>query len=339
MKEERTGASIADSLPYMIWGQAINQAVYIVARLRIADLLESGPKTAEVLAERTGVDPVYLGRVLRALTGFDVFREDEDRRFHIGSMGERLTSSHPQSLRAMAEMNSSPFLWGAWGRMFDAVKNGAPAFDQLHGESLFDYLARSPEDAALFNEAMSSRSLPEGTKLLEEYDFGSATRVIDVGGGHGALLKTILEAHPHLTGVLADLEVVLDGADIIRESAVADRCELVVTDFFEEVPAGGDLYLLKEILHDWNDEQCLTILRNCRKAMREGGRVVHIGAVLGPSNVPDMGKWTDLTMLTFLPGRERTEAEFEALYQAAGFEMTMVLRIAGNWGIVEGTAT
>lgn len=332
----RAAEPVGMSLAHMVWGQAINQAVYVVARLGIADLLQDGEKTAEELAAAVGANPVNLGRVLRALTTLGVFREDEAGRFTVGPEGARLAADHPRSLRAMALMISAPFCWRAWGQMYDAVKTGTPAFDQVHGQSLFQYLRHNPEDAALFNAAMTVGTTGVVERILEVYDFSGCSRVVDVGGGHGALLRGILEQYEHLTGVLSDLPEVIAGADLLRDSPAAGRCELVAMDFFTGVPAGGDVYILKEILHDWNDEQVLAILRNCREGIREGGRVLHIGSVLAPPNLPDMGRWTDLTMLTFLPGRERTEAEFRELYAAAGFRLSRVIPIVEDWCIVEG---
>lgn len=321
----------------MLWGQALAQAVYVVTKLGVADELQDGPKTAAELAEAVGADPVNLGRVLRALTAFSLFTEDEQGRFATTERGQLFAADHPLTRRPMALLQSAPFLWPVWGNMLEAVMTGRPAFDAVHGQPFFRYLADCPDDGALFNAAMTGGAASTG-KIVESYDWSRFRKVVDVGGGHGGLLRSLLTAHAHLTGVLADQPHVVDGAATLRESEVAGRCEFVGIDMFKGVPAGGDVYVLKEILHDWDDGQALQILRNCRAAMAAGATVLHIGTVLLPSNYADPGKLVDLTMMTMLTGRERTESDLRDLYAAAGFDLVGTHWIAPGYGLVEGRA-
>jgi hypothetical protein len=266
-----------------------------------------------------------------------LFTEDERGRFAPTAYGELLQSDHPQSVRALAVMYGEPFFWRSWGSFYETVKTGTPAFDQAHGEPLFDHLARHPADAAVFNAAMVSVSNLDLPAILEAYDFSSFAKIVDVGGGHGMMLRSILERHPGCRGILCDLPPVIAGAATIRESAAAARCELVGADFFQWVPAGGDAYLLKRVLHDWDDDQAVRILQSCRRAIAAGGKVLVMDAVVKPSNEPDPAKWMDLNMLTLLSGRERTAAEFDELYARAGFRLTQIVP-AMRVSIVEGVA-
>lgn len=335
LEEPRTSQPQEPALAHMIWGLAISQALYVAAKLAIVDHLQDGSRTAQDIADTVGAHEPSLRRLLRALTTVNILTEDEHGRFSATALGEQLRSNHPQSERAMAILMGSPFVWQPWGRLYDAIKTGTPAFDHVFGESFFEYLERTPQDGAVFNVAMTRGSSNHVPAILAAYDFADCTKIVDVGGGHGALLRGILEQYPHLTGVLCDLPSVVAAAYELQNSSVADRCEFAGTDMFQSVPAGGDVYILKSILHDWNDAQALQLLRNCRRAIRHDGKLLHIGTVLKPSNEPDFGKWLDLTMLVLLPGRERTEAEFRELYAAAGFHLTRVIATDGPT-IVEG---
>ncbi len=327
------GASLTD----MIWGLAISQALYVAARLAIVDHLQDGPKTAHEIAAAIGAHELSLQRLLRVLTTIDILTEDASGRFTATALGEQLRSDHPQSKRAMAILMGSPFVWQPWSHLHESIMTGTPAFDHVFGQPFFEYLERTPQDGAVFNTAMTSGSSNDVPAILAAYDFSGCAKIVDVGGGEGALLRGILEQYPHLTGVLCDLPSVVAAAHELRQSSVADRCEFVGTDMFQSVPAGGDVYILKSILHDWNDAQALKLLQNCRQAITDHGKLLHIGTVLKPSNEADFGKWLDLTMLVLLPGRERTAAAFRELYAAAGFDLTLVIEMEGPT-IVEGTA-
>jgi hypothetical protein len=319
----------------MISGCLRTQAVRVVAKLGIPDLLRDGPQSAEALATSTGAHEPSLRRLLRALTTTGLFTEDDTGCFAMTPMGEVLRTDHPQSIRAFAILMGEPMIWQAWGAVETAILTGEPAFDRVYGASFFAYVDQRPEEAHLFNEAMTSLSREDLPAILAAYDFSGCARIVDVGGGQGLLLRGILERYPDASGVLFDLPTVLKDADAFTQSSVVDRCEVVGGDMFRSVPSGGDTYLLKMIIHDWNDTEAIRILRNCRQAMAADGKVLVCDAVLRPSNVPDPAKWADLNMLVLVTGRERTEDEFRGLYAAAGLHLTRVIP-AGGLSILEG---
>ena len=321
-------------LAQMVWGSMLTQALHVTARLGVVDVLRDGPKTAGEVAAATHAHPAAVARLLRFLTAVDVLAEDGDGRFSATALGDLLRSDHPQSARALAMMYGSPFCWRAWGDLYETVKRGGPAFDRVHGESFFDHFGHDADDAAIFNAAMTSLSTVDLPVVLDAYDFSGFAKIVDIGGGHGALLRGILERCPNATGVLADVPSVL-ATSALAGSVVGGRCEAVATDMFASVPAGGDAYVLKRILHDWSDAESSRILRNCRRAIAPHGKLLVMDAVVMPSNRPDPAKWMDLNMMVLLTGRERTEREFAELYASAGFRLTRVIP-AGRLSIVEG---
>jgi SAM-dependent methyltransferase len=228
--------------------------------------------------------------------------------------------------------------WKPWGDLYDTIRTGEVAFDRTHGTSFFDYLAKHPDDAAVFDAAMSSfvQLIPG---ILAAYDFSRFERVVDVGGGQGTLLHEILSANPKLHGILADLPAVVAGATALGTGATAKRCEIVGIDFFKEVPEGADAYVMKAVVHDWNDDAAVKILKNCRRAIRDRGKLLLIEQVLKPPNEPALGRFMDLTMLVGLTGRERTEAEFAALLREGGFSLTQVIPTSGLLSIIESQPT
>ena len=321
----------------MISGFIASQALYVAAKLRVFDVIRDKPKTAIEIAKATGSHEPSLRRLLRFLTAVAVLVEDDQGCFSSTEMGNLLRSDHPDSARPWAVLFGEPFIWQSWGNLYETVKTGVPGFDRAHGEGFFDYLARHSQDAATFNAAMTSSSRDELAAILSAYDFHLFTKVVDVGGGQGALLRGILEQCPGVRGVLCDLPSVVAGTSELRHPGVASRCEFVGGDFFKAVPAGGDAYILKKIVHDWNDADVLRILQNCRRAIAPGGKLLVIEAVVQPSNQPDSVKWKDLNMLTLVTGRERTLAEFGELYGAAGLRLTRVVP-AMSLSIIEGVA-
>lgn len=322
-------------LGQMIWGLTVSQALYAAAKLGIFDVLRDGRKGPAEIAEATGADWLALRRLCRALTTIDILSEDGHGRFTATAMGELLRSDHPQSMRAMALLMGSPFKWRAWGELCEAITTGRPAFDHVFGESFFEYLEQRPQDASVFNQAMTSATSGDVPAILAAYDFSGFRKVVDVGGGHGALLRGILERCPDTTGVLCDVPSVVAEASQSRGTLVADRCDFVGVDMFQSVPVDGDAYVLKAIIHDWGDDEAIHILRNCRQGIRDAGRALIIELVIKPSNQPDFAKWLDLNMLVILQGRERTEEEFRDLYAAAGFRLSRIIP-AGGLSIIEG---
>jgi hypothetical protein len=334
-EETMTSPPPAAALGQLIWGFTVSQALYTAAKLGIADVLRNGPKSPSEIADAVGADELALHRLCRALTTINILTEDAQGGFATTAMGELLSSDHPQSMRPMAILMGSPFVWRPWGELSEAIVTGMPAFDQVYGETFFEYFGRRPEDASVFNEAMSGATSDQLPAILAAYDFSGFSKIADVGGGQGALLRGILEQYPNATGVLCDVPSVVAEASEIRGTSVADRCEYVGADIFQSVPLGADAYILKAIVHDWSDAQSIQILLNCRQAIRDDGKILLIELVIKPSNEPDFAKWLDLNMLVVLPGRERTEEEFRDLYAAAGFQLTRIIP-TGGVSIIEG---
>lgn len=327
------------ALMHMITGGWRMLALTVVTRLGVPDHLVAGPLTAEALAERSGANADALYRVLRALTADGLFTVDAERRFALTDMGKLLTSDAPHSLRGMALWLGSPLNVHTWESLEHSVRTGEPAFEHVHGVKLFEYLAdpAHAEIAGIFNDAMSSNSRNESHALVQAYDFSHARCIVDVGGGHGLLLRTVLGAAPQARGVLFDLPAVVAGARApLQVAGLSERVELVGGSFFDAVPSGGDVYLLKHVIHDWRDEKAQAILRRVREAMAADGRLLLLETVIPSHSGPYHGKMLDLQMLVVTDGgRERTEEEFRALLDAAGFELTRVVPTAGPLCAVE----
>jgi hypothetical protein len=312
-----------------------SEAIHVAATLGIADLLGDGPRSAEDLAGATGTHAPTLRRVLRALASVGVFAEGEGR-FHQTPLSEYLRTDAPGSVRAWAAQIGRPYHWNSWGHLLHSVETGEPAFKELYGTTPWEYRAANPEDDAVFNAAMSSPSTTVGEAVVRSYDFSGIGTLVDVGGGEGALLAGILAANPTLRGILFDQPRVVEGAGLLERAGVAERCEVVGGSFFEAVPAGADAYLLKSVIHDWDDAEAGRILLKCREAMADGGRLLVVEPIIGPPNEPDPAKFSDLNMLVMLGGRERTAEDFERLYAAAGFELSGIVRTGSPFAIIEG---
>jgi len=298
-------------------------AVYAACKFRIPDRLLSGALSDAQLAESAGVHCESLYRILRALSVLQVVAENEPRMFSLTPLGRVLVSSAPDSLYPAAMMSGDEF-YRAFSCLADAVATGTPAFDIAYGEPLFDYLERHPHRAELFNLTMQNTN-DAGELVANVYDLRNARLLIDVGGGLGQLLVPLLRAHPETHGVVFDLPSAIAQATRVDVSGdVRGRLEYSVGDFFESVPAGGDVYLLSQVLHDWSDESARRILLNIRRAMVGSARLLMIERVLPMDGTPSPGKITDLTMLATTQGRERTEAEIRALAAAAGLGVTMI---------------
>jgi SAM-dependent methyltransferase len=313
----------------LVWpGGIAVQAINVAAKLGLADQLAAGPKTVGELAEATQVHPTSLARVLRALTSLGVFVEDTSRRYCQTPLSEALRADHPESVRPLAMMMGARFFWEPIGRLDDSVRTGQTAFERVYALSFFRHLAEHPEDAAVFNAAMSS--MPSyNADIVAAYDFSNFRRIVDVGGGHGALLAAILEANPQPRGVLHDLPSVVAGASTLRSEVIAGRYDIVAGDFFDRVPEGGDAYVLKGIIHDWPDETAVEILKNCRRAIRPDGTLIVVDNVLTGSDDPGRALM-DLLMMVLTGGRERTEREFRSLLHDARFALTRVISTRGH---------
>ena len=319
----------------LIWpGAFVVQSIYVVARLGIADLLELESRTADELAEMTQVHASSLKRVLRALTTLGVFAEDTDGRFRHTELSQTLRADHPESVRAWALMLGAHFVWRPVGDLYESVRTGTPGFRRLYGERFFEWAKTHPEDGAVFNAAMTSGSAQRLPAILAAYDFSRFERIVDVGGGHGALLAGLLAVSRRARGVLFDLPNVVTGAEPLRVSGIAERCEIVAGDFFESVPADGDAYILSRVIHDWDDAAALKILGNCRRAIRAHGRLLLIEGVSKPPNEPDPNKFLDVWFIGG-GGCERSEVEYRALLRGGGFELVRMVSTGGPSAILE----
>lgn len=312
-------------------------AVYVAAKLGIADLLADGPKSTEYLAVATSTHELSLYRALRAIASVGIFTENDGRTFANTPMSETLRSDHPNTVRDLTIWLGDPEHWNAYGEFMHSVKTGEPAWDKHHGEPVFQYLFKTnPALGDIFNRAMTSYSHQTIGPLLEAYDFSGASVIADIAGGFGHLLGAVLEKNPNVKGVLFDLPEVLEGAPKMLESyGVTDRVELVSGDFTEAIPVVADVYILKHIIHDWYDEKDRIILGNIRDNMPEGAKVLIIETVIPTGNDPHFSKIIDLEMLAAPGGMERTAEEFENLLNSSGLKLTRIIPTQGLMSIIE----
>jgi hypothetical protein len=321
----------------MMTGYWVSQAIHVAAKLGLADVLQDGPKSSEELARAVGADPRALYRLLRALASVGVFSETEERRFGLTPLAGYLQSGTPGSLRSYAIGLCESWFWRPWGDLLYSVQTGQPAFDHLYGMGSFEYFAQHPEAATVYNEIMTVVMGQLAPAVVTAYDFSPFHRIVDVGGGHGALLIAILQANPALHGVLFDLPHVAQSASQRLETVeISGRCEIANGDFFQGVPAGGEIYILCQILHDWDDSRAVAILKNVHQALPVKGKVLIVEQVLPRGNNPHPGKWADLTMLVRLGGRERTEDEFRSLLGQAGLAFSKVVPTKSAVCVIEG---
>ena len=331
-----TGASPPPApLLQMMTGYWVSQALYVAAKLGIADLLADGPVDCEDLAAATDTHAPSLQRVLRALASVGVFTEVSPGSFALTPLAELLRSETPGSMRALAIMYAEE-QYRAWGELLHSVRTGEMAFDHQFGMGYFEYLAQHPEADRVFNEAMTGWTHQLVGAVVDAYDFSPFKTVVDVGGGYGALLAAILRSNPSTRGILFEQpHVVASAEEQLAAAEVADRCTFVGGDFFAAVPSGGDAYVLSQILHDWDDERCVAILGQCRRAMPDHGKLLVVELVLPEGDEPFLGKWLDLHMLVLLGGRERTAAEYDTLFRAAGFKLARVVPTPPGPSVVE----
>jgi O-methyltransferase domain/Dimerisation domain len=320
-------------------GYQVTQAIHVAATLAIADELGAAEKTSDELAAATGSDPETLYRLLRALASVGVLEERSERRFALTPVGECLRRDAPESLAGWAAYVGLPDHWQAWGALLHSVQTGENAFPHVHGANVWEYRVQHPEVSAVFDRAMQDVTRLANDALLDAYDFGRFATVIDIGGGNGTLLAGLLQRYPSMQGALFDQPHVVARADeVFRRAGVADRARIVAGNFFEEVPEGGDAYLLKAIIHDWEDQESASILRNCRHAIADAdGVVLLVERELGPPNEEPGAKFSDLNMLVAPGGRERTIDEYRQLLASAGFRLDRVTPTARGLNIIEGS--
>jgi len=320
----------------IISGFWIARCVYVLAKLRLADLIKDGPKSIDDLAAATNTHAPSLFRVLRALASVGVVTQDGNR-FGGTPLSDTVSSDAHGSIRAFAMTELGEEHYPAWGELLHSVQTGGIAFDKAFGEPIWEFFAKNPENAQIFNDAMSGLTAQANEALHAAYSFSGINKIMDVGGGHGGLITSILQKNPGMTGILFDAPEVIAGAkEKIETSDIADRCEMVAGNFFQSVPAGADTIILKWIIHDWNDEQSVSILKNCHRALPENGKLILVEAVVPETSEPHFSKFIDLNMLVITGGRERTEAEFRKLYEDSGFKLTRVVPTESPFSVIEG---
>jgi O-methyltransferase domain/Dimerisation domain len=327
-----------ESMLGLISGYWVSQCLFVVAKLGVADALARGPRAPDAIAQQVGAHAPFLRRVLRALASVGVFAEDAKGRFRLTPLAETLRSDRPGSLRDFTRMMVDDYNWQAWGALEHGVTTGALAFDHVHGQPVFAYLARHPEQERVFAASMASISGTENAAVARAYPFGKLRQLVDVGGAHGHLLAAILRRHKKLRGVLYDQPQVVAGAaqsGFLAGADLAGRHEVRGGSFFDAVPAGADGYVMKYILHDWDDAKCLRILGYCRDAMAENGRVLVVDHVIPKGNGANWGKLLDINMMVLPGGQERTREEFRDLFARAGLRLARVVPTACPLSILE----
>ena len=323
----------------LIFGAWTSQTITAVADLGVADALADGPLPIDELATRVGANPDALHRLLRFLISRGIFTRDGDGRYELTPLADVLRSDAPASMTAIARFVGSRQLREQWSFLTEAIRTGTSVVPALRGKSFFDYLGDDLEFGEIFNNAMTSLSGLSIGPVVDAYDFTSYGTIVDVAGGHGRMLAAILASAPDAQGVLYDLPEVVAGAPpLLRELGVAERVRLAEGSFFDGVPAGGDAYVLKHIIHDWDDDPSLQILRNVRSAATSGAALLLVEMVIPEDDSPANGKLTDMEMLLINNGRERTAVEYGRMLDAAGFEMTRVVDTASPLSIIEARA-
>lgn len=322
----------------LVFGKCITQIVAAAAELGIADRLKAGPKTSDDVAREVGADAPALYRLMRALSLLEVLNEEEGKKFSLTPMGRCLCSDAPESLSKVAIFGAAPYHSLVWNELLHCVKTGSAAVKKVYGvENLYDWYQAHPKEFGVFNEAMTSVSTTVTHAIVEGYDFSGIDRLGDVGGGHGALLASVLTANPRMKGLLFDLPEVVSGAKNGPLAPLGSRVEIVGGSFLESVPAGCDAYMFKHVIANWRDDACVTMLKNAASGMSPKGRILLVEHVVPGPGVPSFAKLLDLEMLVFTPGgMERTLAEYESLFDRAGLKLSRVVPLKSPMSVIEG---
>jgi O-methyltransferase domain/IclR helix-turn-helix domain len=318
----------------MIRGHRLTDSITTVARLGVPDLLAAGPADATTLAVATGTHAPTLYRLLRTLAAAGVLHEDADGRFSLTATGSYLASTTEGSVSSWVELIASPTMREAWANLDRSIRTGENTFTALHGESVWEWRGHEPGQEVVFNRAMAALTAGIGDAVAGAFDFGGASVVADIGGGSGLLLASILVRNPNLRGILFDQPAVVAAPEELERAGVVDRCEVVGGSFFDGVPAGADVYLMKAILHDWEDPESIAILRSIRREIPDDGTLLVVERVIGPPNEDLEGKLSDLHMLVMPGGRERTAPEWTELLAKGGFALTEIRPIAAAWQVI-----
>lgn len=317
----------------------LSQAISVAAKLGIADLLTDGAKSSEELAQATATHAPSLYRLLRALASFGIFAENQDGQFELTPRAALLQTNTPGSIRAYASVIGDEWHWRMWGGIVYSVETGKPVFDQLHGMEFQDYYEQNPEVAKNFDQAMVSVLGMTDAAIISNYDFSSSSKIVDVGtgGGDGNLIVSLLKQYPNSQGVFFDTPTRIKSAQLIIESAgIGDRCAVVGGDVFDAFPQGGDAYIVKNLIHDYDDARAIEVLKNCHSAINKNGKLLVVEMVIPPGNEPSLGKIVDVEALIMTTGAiERTQEQYQDLLDAAGFTLTKVIPSRGPMSIIE----
>lgn len=321
----------------LLMGEWVTRCIHVAADIGLADALGDSPKSVQELAQATNTHAPSLYRLLRCLASKGIFVETEPNCFAQTELSNFLRSDQPGSLAPLARHYGSEWQWSAWGELEYSIRTGKPAAEHVLGQKLWEYLKSHPQDGELYHHAMTGASRIINDALVHVYDFSPFNVIVDVGGGQGSLLKTILASHPALSGILFDQAQVIEKLHEHMPSEFRARIELVAGDFFVDVPKQGDAYILKQVLHDWSDEDCIRILKACRKAMKPGSRLLVMDGVIQPGGAETtFAKLTDLVMLLVHGGRERTTDEIAHLFENSGFKLKQVVATGTPISITEG---
>ena len=324
-----------DTLRRIATGFILSRALTLAAELKIADTLKNSAKSASEIAKELNLHTDSLYRLLRYLASHNIFEENSDNQFSLTPLSEIMVSDHSDSIHAFLDMIADDPPWDSIKNMAHTLKTGEPAFDHLHNQKFFDYMTSHPISNSRFNAGMSCFSSPDDKNIIDAYDFKNYHTIVDVGGGKGSFLATILTKHTNTNGVLYDQAKIVNEPDEMINNLDSDRCQVISGNFFEEVPQGGDLYTLKLILHDWNDEKATKILKNVRQALPDSGKILVIEGIMLDGNQPDPHKQLDISMMLIFGGRERTKNEFEILFKSAGLQINQIINTPSRLSIIE----
>lgn len=322
----------------MIYSYFITQCIYVAAQLKIADILDEQTKTYQEIAEESNCDPEALLKMMRLLDKVGLFQEVEEGIFTNNNSSNWLKSNIKGSLRSLALSHGTNLFWKSWEHFDYTIKTGKSATEYCFNVSFFEYLSKNPELSVFFDETMTNISLLDTETICDYYDFSQFEEIVDVGGGRGQLLLAILTKNSKLKGILFDQEHVLEQVNSgFQEKEILERCSIRSGNFFEQVPMGGDAYLLRHVLHDWDDDKALKILKNCRRAMKDDAKILVLELLMETENASLLVRMRDLLMFVLLQGgKERTEKEYRSLYHQAGFKLTRIISLPSNINIIEG---
>jgi hypothetical protein len=333
---DQQGIPAPFALLQLTMGSIVTQAIHVAAKLDFAGILSAGPLPADEIAQRAGSHPDSTARLLRTLASLGIFTEQEDGQFGLTPMADALRADAPMSMRGMALLMGHPYQWEDWGHLMDSIQTGEPVLEKLRGMGGYEFLAANPEFAEVFEGGMGTLSDLETVPIAEGYDYSQFNTIVDVFGGHGAVLAAILQRAQNTKGVLFEFRAEQLGAgQLFEEAGVADRCSLDTGGMFEKAPSGGDCYILKHIVHEWPEAKALQILKNVREAISDDGTVLLMEFVLPDGNEPHPGKLVDLWLMILMGGRERTRGQYAELLNRAGFQLTRVIQTASSAAIIE----